>query len=1004
MKMKHLILVSLMLVILTMGVVSASEDVCSEGNLTTDDCGISDNEDIISAGDVASSEDEGIVSAVDVASSEDELIASGDEREDAVEINIYGYNRYSKTWLTVELGGEDTFASIHAPEDATGNITVFVNNVQCFNKEIFNCYSSFNDDDNLVYYIGLQDLDYEFSLGKYHTVITYDGDENYLPTYESNTIKVVEENSYVDSNQDAVEITIYGYDNWSNEWHNTELDGESSFAEIYAPENATGSITVFVNGTQCFKKDISDCRPFIDNWGNIAYCICLQDVDYEFSLGKYNVEIVYGGDGYYLSSSKNNVVRIVEEGYDDDGQDEVDIFICESSTLDEGDYFAVIYASEYATGNVTVFVNGTQCFKKDISNCSKFIDEDIGFAYRICLQDVDYEFSLGEYYVEIFYDGDKYYYPTIESKDISIVEKDSDDEQDAVEIIIYESVILDDDDCFAMIDAPDDATGNVTVFVNGTQCFKEDLSNCPKFSDEDDNFAYRIGPQDVDYEFSLGKYHVEIFYDGDEVYSPTAVSNDVMVEYDSDEDGQNYVEIYICESFTLKEGDYFAEIHAPKRCTGNIAVFVNGTQCFKNYIYKCRKGTDEYGNSVYLIGPQDVDYDFYPGEYFVEIVYDGNKYYSPTSESSTVLMDDGNHDDGPDDEELLEVEIYIYGCGKDDDLWDCIELNGFDYFASINAPKNATGNVTVFVDGIQCFNEDISKCSIFDEAKEYFEYQIGPQDLDYDFSPGWYFVKIVYDGDQYHSPVSESNVIRLVEEGYDEYGRDGVEIVIYGYEDTKLDGTDCFAIIHAPQEGLTGNITVFVNGTQCLKGEVSKCLSDSSFYESKFCIGPQDVDYVFSPGKYSVKIVYDGNRYYFPTSGTGIITIIGDNNTHVDGNSHGVVDPSGGAASAVTKNPVSGVVVKKDTVKLTLKKVKVKRSAKKLILQATLKINNKAKKGLKVIFRFNGKKFTTKTNKKGIAKVTIKKSVLKKLKIGKKVKIQVSYGTTTKNLVVKIKK
>lgn len=84
--------------------------------------------------------------------------------------------------------------------------------------------------------------------------------------------------------------------------------------------------------------------------------------------------------------------------------------------------------------------------------------------------------------------------------------------------------------------------------------------------------------------------------------------------------------------------------------------------------------------------------------------------------------------------------------------------------------------------------------------------------------------------------------------------------------------------------------------------------------------------------------------------------------------------------------------------------VKVKRSAKKLVLQATLKINNKAKKGLKVTFKFNGKKFTAKTNKKGIAKVTIKKKLLKKLKIGKKVKIQVSYGKTTKNMIVKIKK
>ena len=89
---------------------------------------------------------------------------------------------------------------------------------------------------------------------------------------------------------------------------------------------------------------------------------------------------------------------------------------------------------------------------------------------------------------------------------------------------------------------------------------------------------------------------------------------------------------------------------------------------------------------------------------------------------------------------------------------------------------------------------------------------------------------------------------------------------------------------------------------------------------------------------------------------------------------------------------------------LTLKKVKVKKSAKKLVLKATLKINGKTKKGLKVKFKFNKKTYTAKTNKKGIAKVTIKKKVLKKLKVGKKVKYQVSYGKKTVKRTAKVKK
>ena len=105
----------------------------------------------------------------------------------------------------------------------------------------------------------------------------------------------------------------------------------------------------------------------------------------------------------------------------------------------------------------------------------------------------------------------------------------------------------------------------------------------------------------------------------------------------------------------------------------------------------------------------------------------------------------------------------------------------------------------------------------------------------------------------------------------------------------------------------------------------------------------------------------------------------------------------------VAKKPVTPAK-KADKIKLTLKKVKVKKSAKKLVLRATLKINGKAAKGKKIIFKFKGKKYKAKTNKKGVAKVTIKKKVLKKLKVGKKVKYQATYGKVTKKYTVKVKK
>lgn len=108
----------------------------------------------------------------------------------------------------------------------------------------------------------------------------------------------------------------------------------------------------------------------------------------------------------------------------------------------------------------------------------------------------------------------------------------------------------------------------------------------------------------------------------------------------------------------------------------------------------------------------------------------------------------------------------------------------------------------------------------------------------------------------------------------------------------------------------------------------------------------------------------------------------------------------------VPSDPVPSAPVKKpDVVKLTLKKVIVKRSAKKLTIQATLKVNDKApKRGSKITFKFKGKKYIGKTNAKGVAKITVKKSILKKLKKGKKVTYTATYSKVTKKVTVKVRK
>ena len=171
--------------------------------------------------------------------------------------------------------------------------------------------------------------------------------------------------------------------------------------------------------------------------------------------------------------------------------------------------------------------------------------------------------------------------------------------------------------------------------------------------------------------------------------------------------------------------------------------------------------------------------------------------------------------------------------------------------------------------------------------------------------------------------------------------------------------------------------------------------------------GGKNIRMYYNDGhKYTIK-VYNPNTKK-PVKGKYINFKIGNKTFKVKTNSKGIASlklslkPGKYTITATFRgiNVVNKIVVKQI---LTLKKVNIKKSAKKLVLKATLKQGKKPLYNKKLTFNFNGTKYKIRTNKKGIATVIIKKSLLNKLKAGENVTCQVTYLKNTVKSTLKVK-
>lgn len=324
-------------------------------------------------------------------------------------------------------------------------------------------------------------------------------------------------------------------------------------------------------------------------------------------------------------------------------------------------------------------------------------------------------------------------------------------------------------------------------------------------------------------------------------------------------------------------------------------------------------------------------------------------------------------------------------------------VNVDDKYITINIDNQSTGDVIFTLEGNKYKN-------IFNKSIE-------------DLSSGNYQLNISYAGDGRFNSVSKVvnfTVKPEIAPEIESSKKDTVSVSLPSDATGQLTvrvGNETYT-----QELVNGKASIYVLGLDSSSNLVISYSGDEKYASftkevnvasTKVKLTGNNLNMIYTSGSYyKVKLTQDG------------VALVGKIVTFVVNGKKitGMTDNNGVASVKITLAPktytvtaqyggvkVSNKVVVKSIV--FAKNINAKKSAKTLKIKITLKkVNSKYLKGKKVTLKFNKKIFKVKTNKKGVATFTIKNSIYKKLKVGKKYTYQVTYLKDTVKKTIKFKK
>ena len=451
------------------------------------------------------------------------------------------------------------------PGNATGNVTIKVGDKE-FNATVVNGTAV----------IQLENV----TPGTHEVEVIYSGDS----TYNSTTT--------------TANVTAPKYDSPMNITVSEIKSGENGTVTVKLPENATGIVIVTIDGKQ---------YP-----GEVINGTAVVKVE-NLTAGNKTVVVEYTGDNNYTSGYAVGNFTVVQSPV------VPDVF----TVVDQGNGTVVIVLPEDAKGNVTITVDGKN-FTADVVNGTAVVNLD--------------NVTPGAHEVEVLYSGDDKYTNATKLVNVTAPKYDS-------PINITVSEIKSGENGTITVTLPDNATGNVTIYVDGKQ------------------------------------YHGEVI-DGVvvvKVENLTAGDKTVVVEYSGDD---NYDSVYAIGNFTVEQSPVVPDVFTvvdqgngtvvvvlPSDATGNVTITVDG----KNY-------TADVVNGTAVVNLDNVT----TGTHDIEVIYSGDGKYTNSTVNTEVTA--------PKYDTPIKVEAQD-------------SLVGDKAIITVTVPENATGNVTIEIDGVKYTSE-----------------------------------------------------------------------------------------------------------------------------------------------------------------------------------------------------------------------------------------------------------------------------------------------------------